>query len=227
MVSIQAGKYEHSSYEQHRSRIISDLIPDNSKGEVALDIGSGPGFFTRILTEKGWNAHVVDVDEGNLEEAQKFASRTFHGDAVNILQNLPDNSYDFILSLEIIEHLDKNNGRKLLYHIHRILKPGGALLISTPNRFSPEGWIGGFASILSGKKKAWNAWDSSHVHIYSSMELIGLLKKSGFRIDHVTGFWFGARISRKIQFPSILTQSSMFPWNRMGFNVIVRCLKND
>lgn len=203
------------------------MIPDDGKGKTALDIGCGPGWFTRILSQKGWNTDAVDLDEENLRKAQKFASNVFQGDAVEILKNRPNNSYDFALALEIIEHIEKDRGRNLLRNIHRVLKPGGALLISTPNRFSPEGWIGRFTSILSGKKGRWNAWDSSHVNIYSSMELIGLLKECGFRIDRVTGFWFGARITQSLRFPSLLIRSAIFPLNRMGFNVIVRCLKND
>lgn len=227
MGSVEPGKYEILPYEKSRSKIISDLIPDDGKGKTALDIGCGPGWFTRILSQKGWKTDAVDLDEKNIRQAQKFASKVFQGDAVEILKNLPDKSYDFTLALEIIEHIDKERGRDLLRNIHRVLKTGGALLISTPNRFSPEGCLGRFGSILSGKKGGWNAWDGSHVHIYSSMELIGLLKECGFRIDRVTGFWFGARITRSLHFPSLLIRSSLFPLNRMGFNVIVSCSKND
>lgn len=227
MGSINLDKYKNSSYEKHRSRIISTLIPEDCKGKTALDIGCGSGWFTKILSQKGWNAHAIDLDEENIKQTQKIASRVFQGDAVEILKDLPDDSYDFAFALEVIEHMDKNSGRELLQNIYRVLKPQSALLISTPNRFSPEGWIVRFYSILSGKKRRWNAWDSSHVYIYSSMELIGLLKECGFWIDQVTGFWFGVRITRNLKFPSLLLRSSLFPLNRMGFNVIVSCFKND
>jgi 2-polyprenyl-3-methyl-5-hydroxy-6-metoxy-1,4-benzoquinol methylase len=225
--TIEAGKYENSSYEKQRTRIVSSLIPDDGKGKTALDIGCGSGWFTRILSQRGWNPHAIDLDQQNIKQAQKFAANVFQGDAVGILKGLPGGSYDFALALEIIEHVDKKKAKELLQDIHRVLKPRGALLISTPNRFSPEGWIGRLCSILSGIRGKWNAWDSSHVHVYSSMELIRLLKETGFRIGRVTGFWFGARISSKLHFPSLLIRSSFFPMNRMGFNTIVLCLKND
>lgn len=227
MGTIEHWKYESSSYEKQRTMIISSLVPDDGKGKTALDIGCGSGWFTRILSQKGWNPHAIDLEEKNIRQAQKFAANVFQGDAVDILKDIPGDSYDFVLALEIIEHMKKSSGSELLRNIYRVLKPKGAFLISTPNRFSPEGWIGRLCSILSGKRRGWNAWDSSHIHIYSAMELIGRLKECGFVIGRVTGFWFGARISRSLYLPSLLIQSSLFPLNRMGFNVIIQCHKND
>lgn len=45
--------------------------------------------------------------------------------------NLPSNSFDGIIAVEVLEHVEKDDG--FLHHVHRVLKPGGFFLMTTPN----------------------------------------------------------------------------------------------
>ena len=117
--------------------------------------------------------------------------------------------------------MPKPIGKKLLMEIIRILKPHGGLIISTPNRYSPEG-LGDYywGERIRGWER-WTAWDSTHVHIYSSSEILRLLKTTGFAVDRVTGYYYEGRLPFIGRWKLPLTKSAMFPLNRLGFNVIV------
>ena len=216
-------KYE-DLYEIRRTKILKELLP-SGHGKKAIDIGCGPGYFSRELTTKGWKTTSIDTDSENIENAKKYAIETHLGDALIILANLPESQYDLVLSLEIIEHMPKPHGKNLLMEIIRVLKPGGKLILSTPNRFSPEG-IGGYywgEKIRSGDK--WTAWDQTHVHIYSSLEIVKLLKTIGFAVDRITGYHYegGLPVIGRWKLP--LVKSTRFPFNLVGFNIMFECHK--
>ena len=212
-----------TSYEIGRAAVVRRLIPAG-RGGSALDIGCGPGYYTRMLSEKGWRTTAIDTDPQNIESARSHADETRVGDAAGLLASLPESGFELALALEIIEHMPKAHGGELLKNIARTLKPDGLLLLSTPNRFSIEGLSGSWGEKMAGWKK-WDAWDQTHVHIYSSHEILTLLKLSGFFIRRVIGVHY------KGHFPLIgswglpLNASGTFPLNRLGFNIIVECGK--
>lgn len=74
--------------------------------------------------------------------------------------------YDAAILFEVVEHLSLDEGFRLLKSIHRVLRPGGLLLVSTPNVFNP-----------------WRCLrTATHVVTYGYDELGGLLKMAGFRV---------------------------------------------
>jgi 2-polyprenyl-3-methyl-5-hydroxy-6-metoxy-1,4-benzoquinol methylase len=217
------SKYD-STYEQKRIKILEGLIPPGH-GKRAIDIGSGPGFFVKMLKDGDWKVSAIDTDQQNIEKASEYAFEVHQGDAISVLSGLAEGQFDLALALELIEHMPRDMGENMLKSIFRILKPGGRLLISTPNRHSPEGLAGAFwKEKIRGKK--WDAWDVTHVHIYSSGEILKLLKQIGFSVDSVTGYHY------EVLFPKIgsrkllpVTKSSSFPFNLLGFNIIIGCYK--
>jgi 2-polyprenyl-3-methyl-5-hydroxy-6-metoxy-1,4-benzoquinol methylase len=216
-------KYE-TPYEIARVKILKGLIP-SGYGKSAIDIGCGPGYFSRELSIKGWRTTAIDTDTENIKSARKYAHETHLGDALSLLSQFPESQYDLVLSLEIIEHMPKPQGKNLLMEILRVLKPHGGLMISTPNRCSPEG-LGGYywGERIRGWER-WTAWDSTHVHIYSSSEILHLLETSGFAVDRVTGYHYGGRLPVIGRWKLPLSKSTMFPLNRIGFNIMIECHK--
>lgn len=102
------------------------------KGDV-LEVGCGEGRGVKVLTSKADSFTAVDKIEPVIERL-----RHEHPDAKFISMNIPplkglkDNRYDVIASFQVIEHIE--NDRLYLEEIHRVLKPGGVALITTPNR---------------------------------------------------------------------------------------------
>lgn len=112
--------------------IISSYIDRNTK---ILDLGSGKGHLCRrigkLLSEKGFdlNKNIVasDLDKINFEAKEISFKKC------NFNKKLPfkNESFDLVYSIEVVEHL--KSPYDFFYECFRILKPGGKLIISTPN----------------------------------------------------------------------------------------------
>jgi SAM-dependent methyltransferase len=108
-------------------------------GRHVLDIACGEGYGSAALLRAG-AASVIGVDIS--EEACKHASMKYGIDArLGSAEAIPlaDHSVDLLVSFETIEHLDSPGA--FVNECARVLRPGGRLIISTPNRdvYSPEG----------------------------------------------------------------------------------------
>lgn len=217
------ARYE-TPYEVGRTGIIDGLIPFSNNND-AIDIACGPGYFCKRLTDKGWRTTALDADSENLRSAAGHAAETHLGDAAVVLSKLPEGRYDLALALEIVEHLPKTSGADFLKAIRRVLKPGGRLIVSTPNRCSPEGWGHYYwGEKIRGWGK-WYAWDETHVHIYSSHEFLRLLTATRFTVDRVTGYHYQGVLPLIGRWRMPITKSTTFPLNRLGFNTILECHK--
>jgi len=106
------------------------LIRDFPRGTKVLDIGCGLGEFSHILTKKGF---AVQCADGSKTYVRRMKKKGFHAKCFDFNEKFPyqKNSFDLVVSLEVIEHVEK--AEQFLSEIHRILKPGGHLLLSTPN----------------------------------------------------------------------------------------------
>jgi 2-polyprenyl-3-methyl-5-hydroxy-6-metoxy-1,4-benzoquinol methylase len=207
-------KYENP-YDSQRLTIIASLIPEATTGKDALDIGCGSGYVSRLLAGRGWRVTAIDLDAGNVERASTRVTKAIHGDALSVCRSFPSASFDLICAFELIEHVSCEDGAALLAECARICKHPGLLLVSTPNRMSPEGLYGYYyAELLRGIR--WNAWDNTHQYIYSSVELLRNLRQFGWRPEAVVGYHYGGRI------PLPIKVSRRFPLNRLGFNALVR-----
>jgi 2-polyprenyl-3-methyl-5-hydroxy-6-metoxy-1,4-benzoquinol methylase len=96
---------------------------------TVLDLGGGAGYFARILTDYFEYIHLMDFAPIIQSERIIYSS----GD---LNESLPysDATFDAIVSLEVIEHLE--NPRHFVREIARILKVNGRCLITTPNQIS-------------------------------------------------------------------------------------------
>ena len=220
---IAIAKYT-KPYEERRIETLARYIPDGW-GRDALDLGSGPGYFSKLLSGRGWNTTSVDTDPENIESAKQSGGETRLGDAVSVLSSLPTDRFDFALALELIEHMPRRDGTAMAREILRVLKPAGTLILSTPNRFSLEGLIGYYwGEKLRGWGK-WQAWDPTHVYLYTAGEIVRLLESCGLRVDQVIGYYYEGPVPivGRVRLP--LHSSRRWPLNRFGFNTILICRK--
>jgi len=104
-----------------------------SNEDTVLEIGTGAGFFSRILAEHCQSYTGIEIDSEACQETRRRVQgrgQVIQGDA----QSLPfeDRSYSAAICLEVLEHLP--DFRKAVKEIHRCLKPGGQGIISVPYR---------------------------------------------------------------------------------------------
>ncbi len=220
---VNIEKYKNNKFEVTRSRIIESMIPDG-QNKNAIDIGAGPGYFSSILKSRNWKTTAIDTDPENIENLKKIINQAILGDAISELSHLEPDSYDLVLALELIEHMPRELGEKLLKLIYKTLVPGGALLISTPNKLSPEG-LGGYYVEEKLRGKKWYAWDHTHIYIYSSFEIIRLLKSFGFSVSRVTGYWYEGDLPFGIHWRLPIESTARAPFNVFGYNIIIECTK--
>src|SRR5262249_52435989 len=105
------------------------LLPAGTRR--VLDLGCAYGFGTRGLT-RGRYVVGVDVSEAYIRRAARTvnSARFLRALADNV--PLRDGSFDAIVCLDVLEHVPDE--RALLAEVHRLLRPGGMLLLSVPHR---------------------------------------------------------------------------------------------
>lgn len=106
------------------------------EGKRVLDIACGSGYGSLILQVQGKAEKVIGVDLSpeaviHARNEHKEASVDFFGGTIENIASL-EAQFDVVVSFETIEHVTNCEGT--LAEIHRVLRPGGMLIISTPNR---------------------------------------------------------------------------------------------
>jgi SAM-dependent methyltransferase len=118
--------YEH----WHRYLIAADHVV----GKSVLDIASGEGYGTHLLSRVATSIVGVDVsDEAVAHASSKYRSPNLAYVAARCTQiPWPDESFDVVVSFETIEHIHEQEA--FLREVKRLLKPDGLFIISSPNR---------------------------------------------------------------------------------------------
>jgi 2-polyprenyl-3-methyl-5-hydroxy-6-metoxy-1,4-benzoquinol methylase len=158
--------YTGAEDDWEKQRIMM-LIGEGSK--KVLELGCGDGRLAAALVRRGAEVRAIDVSPYAIETARKLhepllaggAKLTFDtGNAWDL--DDADNSYDYALSADMVEHLHPTQLEPHLQECFRILKPGGAYIFSVPANV-PEEEV-----------------DILHFGNYKSGEVHELLRKIGF-----------------------------------------------
>lgn len=211
-------------YEAERLALLSSRIDArcDPNGSV-IEFGCNNGSITRILASRFGKVVAIDADSELLRKAERTIEATntkwvLH-DLNYPIEKVMHRQFDAAVAFEVIEHLD--SPQKFLTEIALVLRPGGILMLSTPNVASPEGIVGTWRARKNGER--FKAWDNSHKTLFTSAGLLKLLRQSGFRIERVAGYYFDVSmlpgLKSGLRIP--VRSASMWPFNRFGFNILV------
>jgi len=153
---------------------------------LILDVGCGFGYGSTMLLQMCAQAcTVVAIDTSNT--ALSYAKRKYSGPTYirADAQAFPfkDMSFDSVVALEVIEHVD--NDIHLLMEVHRVLRDEGILILSTPNTNHLTNRLRNalFKKELPRRKPK----NPYHKHEYTPKELASLLESVGFTIEKKWG----------------------------------------
>jgi len=119
---------------QRRLEVIFDhlLKGTNLEGCRILDAGCGTGYFSRRSLATGANVVSLDIGVNLLKEARKKGiPQPVAGDVTNL--GFADGTFDVVISSECIEHTP--SPEIAVSEMIRVLRPGGILVLTCPNRF--------------------------------------------------------------------------------------------
>ncbi|MGB6993271.1 MAG: class I SAM-dependent methyltransferase, partial [Thermoanaerobaculia bacterium] len=105
------------------------------RGEI-LDLGCGRGELLALLRVQGIPARGIDSSEEMIGECRNQDLKVEQGDLFEILNDLPEGQLGGVVSFHVIEHLPADSIDRLVRLAWRALRPGGVLILETPNPLS-------------------------------------------------------------------------------------------
>jgi SAM-dependent methyltransferase len=161
---------------------IPELVSKYLNGKVVnfADLGAGDGALLIALKMGGYLENVkkvvaVDLSPERCERLRQYTDFQVVCSDVTAIPELENNSFDFIVCTQVIEHVDQD---KLLQEIKRTLRPGGTLYIASIVRKSFGWW---YYKTANGK---W-AMDPTHLREYASKEEFeNVISNAGFLIEN-------------------------------------------
>lgn len=194
-----------------RNGVTISLLDGNDLTEV-LDYGCGNAALALALAgEFGLTVHACDVDADLIADLRRHHAPTV--DFFALAEDDPrlplgNASVSAVTCCDVLEHMPPELRRAALLEIHRVLRPDGVLVVTTPHKglleiADPENFKFRFSrlhravfSLVNGRRKYeriyggadrfgnFSAGHSFHVH-FSAPELIALLAEAGFEVDRV------------------------------------------
>lgn len=148
---------------RRRLRLLAKHFPQRGR---LLDVGCADGYFLELARANGWDVAGVEISESMAREA----SARLNALVVTSLDLLPPEMYDAITLWEVVEHFP--NPIAELRRLAERLRPGGALMLSTPN-------AGHWQALR--EPEAWNAYrPPAHLVLFTAESLKMALEKAGF-----------------------------------------------
>ncbi|MFN3551188.1 MAG: class I SAM-dependent methyltransferase [Endomicrobiia bacterium] len=166
-----------------RAFFATKYLPD---GEKFLDIGCGGGEIAILTKHKYKEIYGVDISDKALEEAKKKGMIVKKINLNYESLPYPENFFDAVVCLDVIEHiLDPFH---LIKEIRKVLKPGGTLILTTPNFRKIKNIL---TLILKGRfpKTSGDStgWDGGHLHYFTYKDIEYILTKYNFKILYRDG----------------------------------------
>jgi SAM-dependent methyltransferase len=155
------------------TRLITDALPSTG---VVLEAGCGLGQYVILLRERGWRAAGVDTSVDALVTCRRAAAVPLAASDLRALA-VATGSVAAYVSLGVVEH-DPDGPDAILAEAHRVLAPGGVLIVSVPYlngvRRLGGAWIRRQQAAIEGRG------GSFYQYAFTRGELLGALRRQRF-----------------------------------------------
>jgi len=194
---------------KRRCKVINQRVEKTGR---ILDIGCATGNFLRGMQEFGWDCYGIEPSEYAANYAiKRFNLQVIHGYLTEHL--FEENYFDVVSLWDVFEHLPEPKND--LSIIKTILKPGGMLIITTPN---VDSW---------GRKifkEHWVGWDvPRHYHVFSPITIEDILNRSSFTTKEIISFT-GRHGAFLISLQFLLLEKQIPTWRKKLIFTICRSL---
>ncbi|MGA2411081.1 MAG: methyltransferase domain-containing protein [Candidatus Binataceae bacterium] len=174
----------------HRTRRdwIIGKLRQYAHGDRALEIGFGAGVYLPALAELFSEVIGTDLEQAHLSHARKITAKypnvsLRRDDICN--SKLAEGSFSLVLCSEVIEHL--SDSPAALAAIHRLLEPGGTLILSTPQKWSlleMSCKVAFLPGVINLVRKIYGEaiFETEHINLMTADTVARQLENAGFRI---------------------------------------------
>ncbi len=148
----------------HQRLYFAYVAAQNFIDKKLIEIGCGIGRGIDLLMANTVSYTAIDKNGTLLNHLQnKYPSGIFIEQNIPPFSDIPSDTYDSLVSFQVIEHI--KDDKKFISEVHRVLKPGGKAIISTPNR------------LMSLSRNPW------HIREYTDVELHSLCSQNFQKIE--------------------------------------------
>lgn len=197
-IAFQAALYEHPNptrrglHLARRDWIETTAAPFVGPDRRVLEVGVGCGIFTRFLAGRGASVTAVDINQAFLDGVGEVGGvTTLNADAT---RPLAEGEFDFALCSEVLEHVPAERSVAMLRSLHGALKPGGRLLLTTPQRFATVELMARLFKlppVLALARRLYGtAEELGHINLLTRGALQRQLAEAGFTIERRALFGF-------------------------------------
>jgi len=163
----------------------------------ALEIGPGSGLYLPLLANRFQEVIAADIEDAYLNHANTLVAA--HPNLRPVVDDitrsrLPQRSFDLILCTEVVEHIA--DSARAIAEMHRLLKPGGFLILSTPQRYSPlelTAKIAFLPGIVDVVRMIYRepVLEMGHINLLTTVQVTAQLERPGFKIreQHKSGVY--------------------------------------
>ncbi len=156
---------------------VADLV---GSAKRVLDVGCSTGYLAMALTERGNEVVGLEYDEASAEQARARGLEVLTGDleGMDLSGALGEGSFDVVVYADVLEHL--RDPLPVLRATHRLLRPGGFVVISLPNIAHGDVRL----ALLDGHfdYSATGILDNTHTKFFTRRSLSRFARDAGFAV---------------------------------------------